>query len=838
MPFRTSGEGKGDDFKEVEPIEYLEFEIEIGQGRDGEYPVSATSAAGEAFETMRLPFDPQALESEFEALLVAARPPDGGRRKKDAEPQQEAHAFGQALFDALFRGEIRVLYNSSRYHAAEENKLLRLALQIEPQELAPLPWESLYDTQLSEYICQTTPLVRYVSGTDGKQPPITTPPLRILGMIAHPGEDPPPAAEVEKQRLEEATSRLRALELVELQWVDGQSARDLVQALNREEWHVFHFIGDGGLERNTGEGFVIVDDDAGQSRRLSATQLKWLLSKCESLQLVCLSACAGALGDRPDRFANTATLLVQKGMPAVLAAQLGTNSPAAEAFEEAFYAALAASMPLDLAVTKGRMAAHMDASGSPSWGAPVLYTHSPDLRLFDRQAIMASAQRRGEEALSSDDFERALTQYMLATEMGAEPVVQEKQELAKAALETVKATEDTLDSPAADAEAQTDAVIKAIGDLEKLEQRLPASALVQGLLTRVREEVPGLRDRLWQAGQELLELKTVGLTLEQRRKRMEDSVRLLEKARRLTPEENPSLEEDLSKATRRLSYLQTAQERAKAERGRRLIVYGIIVVVIIAALVALVVVLQMLPLDDLFGRAPTAIPAMASQATAAPATQTMASAGAMTAATANALEETATSSETTATSTTAPTPSPRPTSSTTATRTPSPAATATDVATVTPLPSDTAAPAPSDTTAPAAGPADPTSTPTASPTETPTPGIIYAAPVLIQPQDDAFLSQAGGSEYALRWSWDGALQPEEWFDVRIWQPGLPHLGIAWTKEPVYRFDLCSLVSGAYEWSVVVIRGENGEWLGDMSPEATPRRFAVSRSDLWCFLRGY
>ncbi|MFN2184347.1 MAG: hypothetical protein ACK2UU_10170, partial [Anaerolineae bacterium] len=170
----------------MEPIEYLEFEIEIGQGRDGEYPVSATSAAGEAFETMRLPFDPQALESEFEALLVAARPPDGGRRKKDAEPQQEAHAFGQALFDALFRGEIRVLYNSSRYHAAEENKLLRLALQIEPQELAPLPWESLYDTQLSEYICQTTPLVRYVSGTDGEQPPITTPPLRILGMIAHP----------------------------------------------------------------------------------------------------------------------------------------------------------------------------------------------------------------------------------------------------------------------------------------------------------------------------------------------------------------------------------------------------------------------------------------------------------------------------------------------------------------------------------------------------------------------------------------------------------------------------------------------------------------------------
>lgn len=56
----------------MEPIEYLEFEIEVGQGRDGEYPVSAASAAGQAQETMRLPFDPQALGSELEGLRTEA----------------------------------------------------------------------------------------------------------------------------------------------------------------------------------------------------------------------------------------------------------------------------------------------------------------------------------------------------------------------------------------------------------------------------------------------------------------------------------------------------------------------------------------------------------------------------------------------------------------------------------------------------------------------------------------------------------------------------------------------------------------------------------------------
>ena len=830
----------------VEPIEYLEFEIRIGQGRDGEYPVTVTSAAGHAQEMMRLPFDPQALESELNALRAALRPDEGGRRKKDSRPEQEAQAFGQALFDALFRGEVRVLYNSSRYQAAEEGKLLRFALGIEPQELAPLPWETLYDTQFTEYVCHATPLVRYTAILESDQPPITTPPLRILGMIVNPGDGPPPAAEGEKQHLEEAISHLQALELVELEWVEGQSARSLVQALERQEWHVFHFIGDGGLERNTGEGFVIMDDDAGQSRRLSATQLRWLLSKCKSLQLVWLSACAGARGDRPDRFTSTAALLVQKGIPAVLSAQLGANSPAAEAFAEAFYAALAASMPLDLATTKGRMAIHTERSNTPSWGAPVLHSHSPDLQLFERQAVMATAQRRGDEALSGDDFERALTQYTLAVEMGAEPVVQEKQDLAEAARQTVKTTEDTLSSPDAKVEPQTDAVIKAIGDLEKIEERLPASPVVQALLLRAREEVPGLRDRLWSEGQDLLETKTLGLTLEQRCRRMEDSVRLLEKAKRLSPQENPPLEEDLAKARRRLVYLQNAQARAKAERGRRRLIYGIIIIIfVIAALIALYFVLQMIPLSDLFGKAPTAIPAMADHANTVPATDAIAStrgiaaasptaavvvaAGSGATATAVATDAAATSAIT-ATPTPSHTSSPQPTNSATATRTPSPEATATDAPTAT-------APPPSDTPAPPPRQANPTTTPTALPTETPTPGIIYPAPVLVQPDNFAFLSQAGGSDYSLRWTWDGTLQPGEWFDVRIWAQGMPHHGVAWTKVPVYGFDICELVSGVYDWNIVIIRGEDGVWQGDLSPEATPRQFAVSRNDLWCRLRG-
>jgi hypothetical protein len=89
----------------------------------------------------------------------------------------------------------------------------------------------------------------------------------------------------------------------------------------------------------------------------------------------------------------------------------------------------------------------------------------------------------------------------------------------------------------------------------------------------------------------------------------------------------------------------------------------------------------------------------------------------------------------------------------------------------------------------------------------------------------------------MRWRWDGALAEDEWFDVRVWQAGMPHNGIAWTKQPEYEYDICLKGNGHYFWSVAVIRGQDGQWGGDLSPEAAPRRFSTSRSNEWCLEHG-
>jgi hypothetical protein len=96
-----------------------------------------------------------------------------------------------------------------------------------------------------------------------------------------------------------------------------------------------------------------------------------------------------------------------------------------------------------------------------------------------------------------------------------------------------------------------------------------------------------------------------------------------------------------------------------------------------------------------------------------------------------------------------------------------------------------------------------------------------------------YFSQEGDARYAMRWQWAGTLAADEWFDVRVWLPGQAHLGIAWTKEPSYVYDICLKGNGHYFWSVAVVRGRNGQWLADLSPEAVPRRFSVHRSNEWC-----
>ncbi len=376
--------------------EYHDFELDIGIGQGRDYPVAVRrSPAGEARAQMRFPFDEQQLAGRLKDLQIALLR-SGGRRRALTPEQEDVRTFGAALFDALMTGDVRSLYDISQERTVSAGNSLRLKLRFASPDLAALPWEFLYDTRRGQFVSLSvhTPLVRYI---DLPHPPRAldiAPPLRVLGMVAGPTDLPDLDISAEKERVERALAGLMETGQAELVWMAGATWRDLQRAMRRGPWHIFHFVGHGAFDRAAGEGLVMFCDELGNARPLRATELGRLLADHWTLRLAVLNACEGARGSDHDLFSSTASILVQYGLPAVLAMQYEITDRAAVELSRAFYEALADGLPVDAAVAEARKAVSLAISNTVEWGTPVLTMRAPDGVLFNLEAAKASAKPR------------------------------------------------------------------------------------------------------------------------------------------------------------------------------------------------------------------------------------------------------------------------------------------------------------------------------------------------------------------------------------------------------------------------------------------------------------
>ncbi len=278
---------------------YLDFELEIGLGQGREYPVTVLrSPAGEAHGILHFPYDELALESRLKDLQIALLMTAETRRWLPTLEEQPVRRFGQELFEALLAGDVRSAYDISWRQAEAQGKGLRVKLRLQSPALAGLPWEFLYDTREGEYLCLMSdrPVVRYIEAVQPVQPLQVTPPLRILGMVASPVSLTSLNVRQEQQRLAKATEKLQAQGLMEVTWLAGQTWRDLQRAMRGGPWHIFHFVGHGGFDPVRDEGLIVMADDAGQPKYLTATDLSRLLADHKPLRLVLLNVCEGARG--------------------------------------------------------------------------------------------------------------------------------------------------------------------------------------------------------------------------------------------------------------------------------------------------------------------------------------------------------------------------------------------------------------------------------------------------------------------------------------------------------------------------------------------------------------
>jgi CHAT domain-containing protein len=207
-------------------------------------------------------------------------------------------------------------------------------------------------------------------------------------------------AERERRRIDQAIGDHQKAGRVNLRWVPGDTAEDLLTMVSSGDWHVFHFVGHGGLpsvEDDAGavdeapEGFIVLGDGRGGYHEVRASELRLMLQGrgAGSLRLVVLNCCDSARGTADDALASPAAALVRAGIPAVVAMQFPISDEAAVQLSSVFYEKLADGWAVEAALTQARQM--MWAKSRIEWGIPVLYMRSKSGRLF----TPASAVTRG-----------------------------------------------------------------------------------------------------------------------------------------------------------------------------------------------------------------------------------------------------------------------------------------------------------------------------------------------------------------------------------------------------------------------------------------------------------
>jgi hypothetical protein len=284
--------------------------------------------------------------------------------------------LGEALFGALFSGEIGRLFERSRGALIGPQRGLRLRIHVEPEletEILDLPWELLScpDTRDQFGLHRLMPVVRFLEVPRAAEQIPFESPLRVLLTAAGPAGMVPLNLSREiglvQSALREAGAIVRVLEHASLE--------SLRETLRKEKFHVFHFMGHGTFDERTGVGSLLFESSSG-GERVSGEVLARHLYDCR-LEVAVLNACqsgqSGAGGSGRDVFGGVAAALVQGGLSAVVAMRKPVPDRAAMTFSRTLYRELAAGEPIETAVSEGRLAVYRNDPGAIVWAIPALF---------------------------------------------------------------------------------------------------------------------------------------------------------------------------------------------------------------------------------------------------------------------------------------------------------------------------------------------------------------------------------------------------------------------------------------------------------------------------------
>jgi CHAT domain len=377
-----------DDFSETFELVIMdEFQSGVnGRGVSGSNPkfaqVFATYGGARVTSVMRLRADRGEERTRFGQIIrVHERIKAYTNRQHGSLPNDdEMIAFGSQLFDTLFQGDVRRLYDEAR--TRQRNRLDLVLTSMIPW-IAEKPWEFAYDHGRQSFLA--TEEIHFIRNvlTNVPADPIARAegPLRILVVSAQPVGFGRLSIEQELSVIQRGFQTLVEAGLVEIDSLARATPSMIHRHLTTGRYQVVHFIGHGTYNEEQREGCLIFVNEQGGEYPLGERSVREIF-RGRGLSLVFLNSCESGRGGRADFNKGVAQSLVAHGLPSLVANQYSVLDSSATSFAQHFYWSLAQGMSLGQSAREARIAVNYLLHGEPiDWAVPVLYARDPNATL-------------------------------------------------------------------------------------------------------------------------------------------------------------------------------------------------------------------------------------------------------------------------------------------------------------------------------------------------------------------------------------------------------------------------------------------------------------------------
>ena len=297
--------------------------------------------------------------------------------------------LGREMYEALFQGALRDRLTSAQAIAHNQGSVLRLRLGLKDPILTRLPWEVLHEDIRPIATGKDVIFSRYQPTLSSLiLPPPPTGPLKVLMVVAAPSDQENLAIKLEAKELKAELKKQisnsawgnRPLPEIELEILEQPDREKLTQVLEQNTYHVLHYAGHSNLGSQGGE-LYLVNQKTGLAEVLNGDDLAGLLVN-NGIHLAVFNSCRGAdsavstPATDTNNPRNLAEVLVNRGIPAVLAMAERIPDRVALTLTRLFYHNLKQGYPVDLSLNRARQGL-ISTYGSNQlyWALPVLYLH-------------------------------------------------------------------------------------------------------------------------------------------------------------------------------------------------------------------------------------------------------------------------------------------------------------------------------------------------------------------------------------------------------------------------------------------------------------------------------